>query len=451
MLPSSQYTTGEWLFSGSVWCVSTNLTTDAVFVDLSKTYVYSNLSLAFRLPAGLVLMPQAQYGYTQKEFVTAKLSVEKHLLDHAFLNLSYEQVFSSNLRLVEVGFRYDFSFAQTGASVRQSDKTTTLIQYARGSLINDKETKYLGFDNRTNVGKGGISLLAFLDLNANGKKDPGEPMAHGLNLRANGGRIEKSDRDSTIRILGLEPYTACFIELDPNSFDNIAWRLPKQTLSVTVDPNILKLIEIPIVVVGEANGRVSLDKENVRSGLGRITLSFYNIKLKTRGKTLTEDDGYYSYFGLVPGKYTVRIDSAQLKKLNMKCEPDSIQFSIASGIDGDIVSGLDFILREKPGDITGINPPVQEKPVIRKDTTYLITHEVTQELVTISEDSYAIQMGAFRQKAYAESYRTKIAKILGKPVEIIIEDDFYKVRISNIKERKEVDEIYFCTASEWSQ
>ena len=70
----------------------------------------------------------------------------------------------------------------------------------------------------------------------------------------------------------------------------------------------------------------------------------------------------------------------------------------------------------------------------------MIVHEVTQELVTISEDSYAIQMGAFKNKANAESYRKKIAKILGKPVEIIIEDDFYKVRISNIKERKEVDE-----------
>ena len=57
-------------------------------------------------------------------------------------------------------------------------------------------------------------------------KITGEPKAYGLNLHANGGRVEKSDRDSTIRILGLEPYTNCFIELDPNSFDNISWRLP---------------------------------------------------------------------------------------------------------------------------------------------------------------------------------------------------------------------------------
>ena len=130
------------------------------------------------------------------------------------------------MKLAELGFRYDFSFAQTGVSVRQSDKRTSFIQYARGSIINDSKTKYLGTDNRTNVGKGGISIIAFLDLNANRRRDSGEPRVSGLNLHTNGGRIEKSDRDSTIRILGLEPYTTCFIELDPNSFENVSWRLP---------------------------------------------------------------------------------------------------------------------------------------------------------------------------------------------------------------------------------
>jgi len=440
VLPSSQYTTGEWLFSGSLLGVSTNLTTSALFTDYSKPFVYSSISMAFRFPAGFVFMPQVQYGYTHNQIISVKMAVEKHLLDHAFLNLSYEQIFSSNLKMAELGYRYDFSFAQAGVSVRQADKRTSFIQFARGSLINDRKTRYLGTDNRTNVGKGGFSIVSFLDLNGNGKRDPGEPRAYGLNLHINGGRIEKSDCDTTIRVLGLEPYTTCFIELDPNSFDNIAWRLQKQTLNVYVDPNILKLIEIPITVAGEANGNVSLEKGNEKSGLGRIILNIRSKRLKTPGKSLTEDNGYFSYFGLTPGKYTVSIDTVQLRKLNMTCEPDSIQFNIAGGIDGDIVNGLDFILKLKPGDTTRIITPVKAKPVIKKDTAILIVHEVSQELVTISEDSYAIQMGAFRKKTNAEAYRKKIEKIMGRPLVIISEDGYFKVRISDIKERKEVDE-----------
>ena len=440
VLPSSEYTTGEWLFSASVLGISTNITTTSLFVDHNNPFIYSNLSMAFRLPAGFVFMPQAQYGYTQNKIISAKMAIEKHLLDHAFLNLTYEQVFSNNIKTAELGFRYDFSFAQVGASVRQSDKKTTLIQYARGSLINDRKTRYLGTDNRTNVGKGGISIVPFLDLNGNGKKDPGEPRAYGLNLHANGGRIEKSDCDTTIRILGLEPYTTCFIELDPNSFENVAWRLQKPTLNVYVDPDILKLIEIPITVAGEANGTVFLQNGNEKNGLGRIILNIRGHKLRTTAKSLTEDNGYFSYFGLAPGKYTVRLDTVQLRRLNMSCKPDSIQFAVAGSINGDIVSGLDFILNRIPEDTSRKNLPAQAKPVVKKDTSFLIVHEVTQELVTISKNSYAIQMGAFRQKKNAEAYRKKIEKIIGKPVKIISEDGYFKVRISEIDERKDVDD-----------
>ena len=439
VLPVSKYTTGEWLFSGSLAGVSTNITTYALFIDQNKPNIYSNLSLSFRLPAGFIFIPQAQYGYTQKEIISAKVGLEKHLLQHGFLNLSYEQVFSHDLKLAELGFRYDFSFAQTGVSVRQSDKRTSFLQYARGSIINDSKTRYLGTDNRANVGRGGISITAFLDLNANGRRDPGEPRAYGLNLHANGGRIERSDRDSTIRILGLEPYTSCFIELDPNSFENVSWRLAHQTMSVAVDPDILKNIEIPVIAVGEATGNVSLEKDGTRSGQGRMIISFFTSTLKPAGKAITEDDGFFSYFGLAPGKYIAMIDTSQLKRLNMMSDPESRHFNIASGIDGDIVEGLDFTIRMKPSDTIPGSKVIIEQPIIRKDTTVMIIHEVTMELVTIEKDSYALQMGAFRVKANAERMRSKIANILGKKVDIIVEDGFYKVRVSDLATREDVD------------
>jgi hypothetical protein len=117
VLPSSKYTTGEWMFSSSFAGISTNLSTYSIFIGDAKPNIYSNLSLALRLPGRFVLMPQTQYGYTANRFISFKLTLEKHILDHAFLNLSYEQNFMNNLKLAELGFRYDFSFAQTGASV----------------------------------------------------------------------------------------------------------------------------------------------------------------------------------------------------------------------------------------------------------------------------------------------------------------------------------------------
>jgi len=440
VLPSSKYTTGEWLISGSLFGVNTNLTTYALFPEEEKPYVYSDLSFSFRLPAGFIFMPQVQYGYTEAKLFSAKARIEKHVLKNGFINLSYEQNFSNNLKLAEVGFRYDFSFAQTGASVRQYDEKTSFIQYARGSLINDRKTRYLGTDNRPNVGRGGISVVPFIDLNANGKKDPGEPKAYGLNLHSNGGRIEKSDRDTTIRILGLEPYTKCFIDLDPNSFENVSWRLQKQTYSVTVDPDIVKLIEIPINVAGEATGKVFLVKDGEKKGQGRITVNIYDSRHNIIAKTLTEDNGYYSHFGLVPGIYSAKIDTAQLAKLKMTSEPEIIPFAIEGSLDGDIVEGLDFVLSLIYPDTTEVKAPFQEMPGIKKDTTYIIIHELTEEVYTITEDSWAIQIGAFKNIRNAQSLKRILEKKLGKNVLITIEGDFYRVRILDLPTRKEVDE-----------
>ena len=440
VLPSSKYTTGEWLISGSLFGINTNLTTYALFVDNVKPYLYSNLALAFRLPAGFTFMPQVQYGYTENKLFSAKARLEKHVLKNGYLNLTYKQNFRNNLKLAEAGFRYDFSFAQAGASIRQYNDKTSFIEYARGSLIRDRKTKYIGTDNRPNVGRGGISIIPFLDLNANGKKDPGEPRAYGLNLHSSGGRIVKNDRDTTIRILGLEPYTNCFIDLDPNSFENISWRLNKETYSVAIDPDILKNIEIPVSIAGEANGYVILESEGEKKGQGRIIVSFFDSNHNPVAKTLSEYDGYYSYFGLASGKYSARIDTAQLRKLGMTSDPDTQQFAIAGGIDGDIAEGLDFVLKMIPGDTTRIKPVTPEIQVIKKDTSYMIIHELSEEVYTITQDSWAIQIGAFKSRSYAEGFQRMLERELGKDVQVTIEGEYYRVRILDLPTRQEVDE-----------
>ncbi len=347
IFPGSTYKKGEWLFSGFFLGINTNLSTYASFIADTKPMVYSSLSLALRLPEFFVIMPQVQYEYSRNRLLSLKLALEKRLLTHGFLNMSYEYDFSSNRSMVEVGFRFDFSFAQTVLSMRQYDNKSTLMQYARGSLLVDKKTKYFGYDNRSNVGKGGISIIPYLDLNANGRKDPGEPKVYGLNLHTNSGRVEKSESDTTILILGLEPYTHCFIKLDPNSFENIAWRLPIKTLSVVVDPNTLKYIEVPITVAGEASGVVSLYEHGEKKGLERIIINFYTSNDKPAGKTLTEEGGYFSYLGLAPGSYLVRVDNVQLQKLGMKPDADVLRFVITQSTDGDIVDGLDFTLHKE--------------------------------------------------------------------------------------------------------
>lgn len=343
----NKYTSAEFLLSAVVAGVSSNLTTFAIPGNTGNPLVYSNLSLTFRFPAGIRFTPQAQYEYRRKNFSMIKAGIEKSIFNRGFLNLAYEKNFANDYRntnLLTLGIRYNFSFAQTSFSATSSRDVIATTQSARGSVVYDGKTNYLGINNQSSVGKGGVVILPFLDLNCNGKRDGGEPRVLGLNLRVNGGRIERNDRDTSIRINGLEAYSNYLIELDKNSFDNVAWQIKKQTISVTIEPNNLKLIEVAVAVAGEVSGTVFFKDAKGKNGLGRIIVNIYNSNLKLVGKTLTEADGYFSLMELPPGSYIASVDATQLQKLQMTASI-ALSFNIRSNKDGDVADGLQFNLQ----------------------------------------------------------------------------------------------------------
>jgi hypothetical protein len=340
-----KYTSAEYLFSSVIAGINSNLTTYVLYNDGKNQSVYSNLSLTFRLPAGIRFSPQAQYEYRQGKFNMVKGMVEKNLFTRGFLNLTYERDFTINKNsMLTLGLRYNFSFAQTFFSTSKSNRSTITTQSARGSLMIDGKTNYLGVSNQIQSGKGGIVVLPYLDMNCNGKRDPGEPKAFGLKLHINGGRIEHNKRDTIIRVSGLEAYTSYYLELDKNGFDNIAWQIKNLTIKVIVDPNSFKLIEVPVAVVAEVSGSVFFKEKDELKGLGRIIVNIYNSDSTLVAKVLTESDGFFSFVGLAPGRYTANIEAVQLTKLKMTSS-SSLNFTIVQKVEGDVADGLQFILQ----------------------------------------------------------------------------------------------------------
>ena len=417
VLPGLTNTNAELLLSGSVHGITTNFTTYGLFTGVADPYLYSNLSLAFRLPKQYTITPQIQYEYNNQRLISARTIVEKPLFKHGFLNLSYEQNFASNTRNLEVGFRFDFSFAQTGFSFRNTNDQNSLIESARGSLLYDRKSNYLGATNRTNVGKGAVTLLPFLDINGNGRRDPGEPKVAGLQFRMNGGTIIRNDKDTTIHILDLVPYTSYYLELDKNSFDNIGWQMHNLTMKVNIDANQFQTIEIPVSVMGEASGNVYLESR----GQGRILVCFYRSDGTLAGRIMTESDGYYSYLGLTPGKYSAQIDPEQLKKLKMVCVPESIPINIAPSKDGTILDGLDFRLslinKEPAKDTAKIVSEVKPLTIVPTPAvTPPATTKVTVPAVPVKAPVAAIKAPQAIVSVPAETVKTPPAKVAAPSV-----------------------------------
>ncbi|MFT3703167.1 MAG: hypothetical protein QM802_12390 [Agriterribacter sp.] len=342
---AAKYTTVEGLLSGMAFGVNANFTTYALFNTGFNPYVYSSLSLTVRLPGKIIFTPQLQYEFTGNKLISARAEMGKYINSREFFSAFYENNFKSNFQNAGISFRYDFSFAVAGLSFTKGSRGSgAIVHSASGSLLYNDRTKRAIFNNRSSVGKGVITILPFLDMNGNGRRDAGEPKVSGVNVNINGGRIRYNKADSALQVSELEAYTAYTVTLF-EAFENVAWHIRNKVMSVTVDPNQFKLVEVPVNVINEVSGTVYIKEGGNQKGLGRIIVNFYREDLLPVGEVMTEPDGSFNFSGLMPGKYTVQLNVAQIDKLHLKAEPASLLFNVTENKNGDFVDGLQFVLK----------------------------------------------------------------------------------------------------------
>jgi hypothetical protein len=210
--------------------------------------------------------------------------------------------------------------------------------------------------------------------------------------------------------------------------------------------------------MGEASGTVY----NGSNGQGRILVCIYRSDLSLVTRVLTESDGYYSYLGLKPGKYTVRIDAGQLAKLKINSTPEFLPITISSSVDGDIVDGLDFRLKMLADSTSLVAQPkvqplidepkknVPEQPI--PENVNLKPKEGTTpsasinknirdlsktKLTAIDMHGTFIQFGAYKTRDYAVIARMKVEQLTGLLTWIIFEGEYYKIAVSGFSNKKE--------------
>jgi hypothetical protein len=345
VLSETKVTNAQFLISAVLAGVNTNFSTNALYTSTANPYVYSSLSLSFRMPMALRFTPHIQYEYKTKNIRGMKAELERGLGRLGFATVGYEKSVPTKFTSITLGLRLNLSVAQAYFGITRSNQSTAAVQSASGSLLYSSIDQHLLFSNERSTGKGGLSILPFLDLNNDGKRNSNEPRASGLKVKIRGGRITPDKGDTTINIRGLQAYTNYMIELDENSFDNISWRLKNKSIAVTIEPNHFKSIEVPVSVLAEVAGHVYLTNSDGRKGQGRINVGIYDNHANMIATVFTEPDGYFSYIGLVPGTYTARISHTQLQKLKMQ-PVAAIPFQIRMNPEGDIVDGLEFDLKD---------------------------------------------------------------------------------------------------------
>ncbi|SKB33341.1 hypothetical protein SAMN05660776_0486 [Salegentibacter holothuriorum] len=345
IMPTTEFTTAQLLLSGAIMGISTNLTTYGIYNDrVKEPTIYTSLSQNYRLPNKFLFSPQVQYDFSRNQFNNIILEIERPVFQQGFINIAYENNLLRDAHIFEVGLRYAFNFAQTSVTSRLGNRNNSFVQSARGSLMLDDNTGYVMANNRTAMSKAALSIIPFLDYNTNGKRDPMEPAVSGMEIKNTSGRLAYNEDKTVLRITELQPYIDLILEVNPNSLDNIAWKVKNEKIAVHTIPNQFQEIEVPVEVLGEVAGMVYFKEENSLRGQGRITVNILDESGNLVKKILSEGDGYFTYLGLKPGNYTAEIDPVQMQKLGYTASA-SIEFEIQVDKYGDIADTLEFTIK----------------------------------------------------------------------------------------------------------
>jgi len=447
ILKETNYTTAEATVSTYIKGVSANFTGNANWIKDHEAYIYGNLALGFRFFNTLSFRPQIQYDFSNKDLIFTKVELENYFTPKCNLSLVWENNVRNNLNTVELTFRYDLSFMQTSVNTRISKNYVMTGQSARGSFAFGSGNGRIIADTRTKVGSAGLTVIPFLDINNNNHRDDGEPVTSGMDIRINGGRILTDSKDSIIRILDLEPFASYMIEFNDTRFENIAWQIKNKIVSILMDPNQFKLLEVPIKVMGEINGTVFMKTTTGTKTQGRIQINIFDENKNFVAKTLSESDGYYTYLGLAPGKYFAQIDSLQLMRLKSVARPERYDFEIQPTVNGDIIDNIEFVLSKIAAKSQEVTEPIKEeiKPVIIEEIPVAVKETekiepVKKEVIAVipsteienkaTEDhKFFIQAGAFIKIKNAERLAKKLSDLTSEKWTIVQENNFFKVRL----------------------
>jgi hypothetical protein len=213
-------------------------------------------------------------------------------------------------------------------------------QFVQGSVLWDRRAERLGLAPGPALERSGLSGHVFMDLNANGIRDPGEPGIANARVFV-GSMSARTDSSGTYHLWDLVPFEPVIVSLDSLSLDSPLLVPLFARTSIVPGPNRFRSLDIPVVEAGVIEGRVTRNG----SGVGGVTLMLTDRQRGTHRTLVTFNDGGFYLMGVKPGDYELTVDEHVLDALAVDAEP--LRFSLAPTANGIGRSDLEIRLKSR--------------------------------------------------------------------------------------------------------
>ncbi len=213
-------------------------------------------------------------------------------------------------------------------------------QFLQGSMLWDRRTDRLGVAPGPSLERSGLSGRVFLDENANGIRDAGEPGIVNARVLV-GSHSTRSDPAGAYRVWDVVPFEPVLVSVDSLSLESPMLVPLFARTSVVPGPNRFRSLDIPVVEAGIIEGRVLRNG----TGVGGVTLALTDRHSGTRRAIVTFNDGAFYLMGVKPGEYELTVQEQVLDALAVDAEP--LRFTLAPSSTGLGRSDLELRLRPR--------------------------------------------------------------------------------------------------------
>lgn len=389
------------VFSGRYKNFSANASLSSNWNSYRKPFMTSTVAFSHRMRSGFTIRPTFYYDISGNKIKSFRAEIEKRVAKLSYA-VSYERNVHYGTNNASFSFKYELPYGRIGFYSSYKNRQYNFSENAQGSVAFGVDNGKVKTGYNSAIGKGGVLLYPFLDMNQNGRRDKGEQMVLLNNVRVSGGKAVISKQDSIVRVSDLNAFINYKVRFSDGDLDNISLQFKHKTYQVLVDPNQYKKVYVPILVMGEVSGMVLLNNESAVKGQGRIRMQIRDKKGHLVAETLSESDGYFSYLGLKPGEYSISIDEKQLKKIAYQAAPLLHKIELKTLVDGDIIGGIDFEIQKAkeasvnndiPTNVNPLNNPVIEGKELKREVA-----PTTDKKTNIEKKYYSLELGVFINK-----------------------------------------------------
>lgn len=290
-----------------------------------------------RFSAGYDIYPESKFHNYQ---VNLSMPITGSLQSDLDFNYDIESKRYNSL----LSFYWQNKFLNLNSTLNyDSDGNWTVGLNTRFSFSYEPTSGQFLLSNNSFAKSGSLLVRVFEDDNLNGQYDEGERLVEGVKTKAlQSHRTEHTNEDGVAVFQSLSKGKRTDIVIDQATLDEPFIIPATPGVSITPRKGFMEIIDIPLVNAGELEGTVYITDRDGNESVGAyLTILLNNQDGKLIATTETEFDGYYLFTDLVPGKYTVSVDTADIKRKNLR-DTQVLNFDFSAA--GDVIAGADFLL-----------------------------------------------------------------------------------------------------------